>query len=97
MPEAYAIYSYEATNAALEAIRQAGKKDRDAIIATAFAIKDFPGALGTWSFDENGDTTLHKLSGSVVHDGKFQFVKLLGDDGTSKPSDTAKSSDADKK
>jgi branched-chain amino acid transport system substrate-binding protein len=80
MPEAYAIYSYEAANVALEAIRKAGKKDRTAIIDTAFAIKDFPGALGTWSFDENGDTTLHKLSGSIVHNGKFEFDKLLGND-----------------
>ncbi len=80
MPEAYAIYSYEAANVALEAIRKAGKKDRAAIIDAAFAIKDFPGALGTWSFDQNGDTTLHKLSGSVVRDGKFQFEKLLGND-----------------
>jgi branched-chain amino acid transport system substrate-binding protein len=80
MPEAYAIYSYEAAKVALEAIRKAGKKDRAAIIDAAFAIKDFPGALGTWSFDENGDTTLHKLSGSIVRDGKFQFDRLLGND-----------------
>ncbi|HTQ39601.1 MAG TPA: branched-chain amino acid ABC transporter substrate-binding protein [Pirellulales bacterium] len=80
MPEAYAIYSYEAAKVALEAIRKAGKKERAAIVGAAFAIKDFPGALGTWSFDQNGDTTLHKLSGSIVHEGKFQFVKLLGSD-----------------
>ncbi len=86
LPEAYAIYSYEAANVALEAIRKAGKKDRAAIIDAAFQIKDFPGALGTWSFDENGDTTLHKLSGSVVHDGKFKFDKLLGtEDQNSRP------------
>ncbi|HZZ27421.1 MAG TPA: branched-chain amino acid ABC transporter substrate-binding protein [Pirellulales bacterium] len=85
MPEAYAIYSYEATNAALEAIRKAGKKDRAAIIEAAFAIKDFPGALGNWSFDENGDTTLHKLSGNIVRSGKFEFVRLLGDGNQQKP------------
>jgi branched-chain amino acid transport system substrate-binding protein len=80
MPEAYSIYGYEAAKVALEAIRQAGKKDRAAIVSAAFAIKDFPGALGTWSFDENGDTTLRKLSGSIVRNGKFEFVKLLGSD-----------------
>ncbi len=32
-----------------------------------------------WSFDENGDTSLKTISGSIVHDGKFQFVKMLGD------------------
>ncbi len=80
MPEAYAIYSYEAAKVALEAIRKAGKKDRAAIVNAAFSIKDFPGALGTWSFDKNGDTTLRTLSGSIVHDGQFKFVKLLGAD-----------------
>ena len=79
LPEAYAIYGYEAGKAALEAIRRAGKKDRAAIVDACLGIKDFHGALGTWSFDANGDTTLKRLSGNVVHDGKFKFVKLLGD------------------
>ena len=43
LPAAYAIYSYEAAKAALEAIHKAGKKDRNAVIEAAFAIKDFPG------------------------------------------------------
>jgi branched-chain amino acid transport system substrate-binding protein len=79
MPEAYAIYGYEAGKVALEAIRRAGKKDRAAIVSACLGIKDFHGALGTWSFDANGDTTMKKLSGSTVHDGKFKFVKLLGE------------------
>jgi branched-chain amino acid transport system substrate-binding protein len=83
-PEAYALYSYEATKVALEAIRKAGKKDRTAILDACRELKEFPGALGTWSFDENGDTTVKKLSGSVVHDGKFQFVKMLGEDSDAK-------------
>lgn len=77
-PEAYAIYGYECARVALEAIRRAGKKDRAAIVDAAFSIKDFNGALGTWSFDENGDTSLTKISGNTVKDGKFEFVKLLG-------------------
>ncbi len=80
MPEAYAIYAYEAANVALDAIRTAGKKDRAAIVDACQAIKDYPGALGTWSFDENGDTTLTQMSGSTIQHGKFTFVKLLGAD-----------------
>ncbi|MCC7086656.1 MAG: branched-chain amino acid ABC transporter substrate-binding protein [Pirellulales bacterium] len=80
MPEAYAIYGYEAGKVALEAIRQAGVKDRAAILGAAFLIKDFDGALGKWSFDENGDTTLKKLSGSIVRDGDFEFVRILGEE-----------------
>jgi branched-chain amino acid transport system substrate-binding protein len=78
-PEGYAIYGYEAGKVALAAIERAGSKDRGAIVAACLAIKDFnQGALGSWSFDANGDTTLTTISGNTVHDGKFQFVKLLG-------------------
>lgn len=78
MPEAYAIYGYEAAKVALEAIRRAGKKDRAAIVQACLDIKDFDGALGRWSFDANGDTTLTEMSGNIVKDGKFEFVKVLG-------------------
>lgn len=79
MPEAYAVYGYEAAKAALEAIRRAGKKDRDAIRLACLSIKDFEGgALGKWSFDANGDTTVTTMSGNIVRNGKFEFVKLLG-------------------
>ena len=43
MPEAYALYSYEATKVALDAIRKTGKKDRAAIVETCKTTKDFPG------------------------------------------------------
>ena len=79
MPEAYAVYGYEAAKVALEAIKNAGKKDRAAIVQACLSIKDFQGALGKWSFDANGDTTLRTISGNVVRGGKFEFVKLLGD------------------
>jgi branched-chain amino acid transport system substrate-binding protein len=83
-PQAYAIYGYEAAQAALEAIRISGKKDRTAIVEACKSIKDFEGALGKWSFDENGDTTMRVLSGNTVTSGKFEFVRLLGDS-ASKP------------
>ena len=77
-PESYAIYGYEAAKVALAAIELAGRKDRPAIVAAALAIRDFQaGALGSWSFDANGDTTIRTISGSRVHNGKFEFVKLL--------------------
>ncbi len=79
-PEAYAVYGYEAAKVALEAIRRAGKKDRDAIREACLGIRDFEGALGKWSFDRNGDTTLRTFSGQAVRGGKFEFVTLLGGD-----------------
>lgn len=77
-PEAYAIYGYESAKVALEAIKKAGKKDRAAIVDAALGLRDYEGALGKWSFDANGDTTLRTISGSVVKDGDFVFEKLLG-------------------
>jgi branched-chain amino acid transport system substrate-binding protein len=77
-PEAYAVYGYEAAKVVIEAIRRAGAKDRVAICAAVAATKDFDGALGPWSFDANGDTTQKVVSGNTVKNGKFEFVKLLG-------------------
>ena len=80
MPEGYAIYGYECGKVALEAIRRAGKKDRDAIRAAGVSIRNFDGALGKWSFDKNGDTSLRTMSGNTVKNGKFAFVTVLGED-----------------
>jgi branched-chain amino acid transport system substrate-binding protein len=74
---AYAVYGYEAGLVALEAIRLAGKKERDAIRRAALGIRDFEGATGTWSFDANGDTTNQTMSGSTVENGRLKFVRLL--------------------
>jgi len=77
-PEAYAIYGYECGQVAIDAIRRAGKKNRADILKSVAETKDFNGALGTWSFDVNGDTTLKTMSGSLVKEGDFQFVEVLG-------------------
>jgi len=81
MPEGYAVYGYECGKVALEAIRRANKKDRDAVRAGGLSIKNFDkGALGKWSFDKNGDTTLRTMSGNTVKGGKFAFMAVLGED-----------------
>jgi branched-chain amino acid transport system substrate-binding protein len=61
----------------VDAIGKVCKNDRAAIRDAVLATKEFPGVLGTWSFDPNGDTTLTTMSGNQVKDGKFQFVSLL--------------------
>jgi len=80
MPEGYAVYGYEAAKVALEGVRRAGKKDREAIRSACFTIRNFEGALGSWSFDRNGDTTLKTMSGQIVRNGKFEFFTLLGEE-----------------
>jgi branched-chain amino acid transport system substrate-binding protein len=78
-PEAYAAYGYMAAKVAIEAIKKAGKKDREAIRAAVADIQETDGVLGTWAFDKNGDTTSTMMSGNTVKNGKFEFVTLLGE------------------
>jgi branched-chain amino acid transport system substrate-binding protein len=77
-PEAYAVYGYECARAVLEGIQRAGKKDRAAIRDAVAGLKDFEGALGKWSFDENGDTTCKVMMVEEVKAGQFVPVKIVG-------------------
>lgn len=76
-PETYAAYGYESAKVLVNAIGKVCKSDREAIRDAVMATKDFPGLTGTWSFDANGDTTLSVMSGSVVKNGKWEFVNIL--------------------
>jgi branched-chain amino acid transport system substrate-binding protein len=78
-PEAYAIYGYEAMGVLLQAIKDAGDKgnDRASVIAAFYKIKNRESVLGTYSIDENGDTTLSDYGGDRVVDGKLVFDKVI--------------------
>jgi len=74
--EPYAIMGFDAMGAALKAIEDVcaaggNPTDRAAITAAVFAIKDYEGALGTWSFDANGDITLPYFVVGQVKDGAY--------------------------
>lgn len=77
-PEGYSAYGYESAKVVLAAIQRASSRDRGGIIAAMKDTKEFPGALGTWSFDENGDTSVKLMSGNTVKNGEFVLVKILG-------------------
>lgn len=76
-PEAYAAYGYEAADVIYAAINKVCTSDRAAIRDAVLGTKNFQGVLGTWSFDENGDTSLTTLSGNAVKNGKFEFATVL--------------------
>lgn len=78
-PEPYAIYGYEAMSVALQAIANAGDKgnDRQAVIDAFYKIKDRQSVLGTYSIDENGDTTLSDYGGNRIEGGKLVFDKVI--------------------
>ena len=77
-PEAYAVYGYEAAKVVLEAIARAEKKDREAIRVAVASTRDFDGALGKWSFDANGDTSLKVMMVEEIKNGQFSPVKIVG-------------------
>jgi branched-chain amino acid transport system substrate-binding protein len=79
----YTVYAYEAANVMLDAIERASEKaggevpDREAVVKEIFATEDYDGALGTWSFDEDGDTTLTELSIQRVENGEFVYQQTV--------------------
>ena len=72
---AYSAYAYEATNIAIWAIRQAGVKDRAAVLKAMRTLTDFPGLFGPQNFDEKGDSLIRDIGIFVVRDGQFEFMK----------------------
>jgi branched-chain amino acid transport system substrate-binding protein len=79
----YTAYAYEAANVMLDAIERASDEaggevpDREAVIEQIFATEDYEGVLGTWSFDEDGDTTLTELSVQRVENGAFEYQRTI--------------------
>lgn len=76
-PDPYAIYGYEAMNLALDAIKRSGDGSKENIIKALFDTKDRESVLGTYSIDENGDTTLTDYGLYTVKDGELQFDKTI--------------------
>ncbi len=74
-------YGYEAANVLLDAIENAynadGEVTREGVLRELTATRDYDGVLGTWSFDENGDTTLTELSGQRVRNGEFELDRVI--------------------
>jgi len=72
---AYSSYAYEATNAALEAIRRSGKRSRPAVLAAMQQMRQYPGILGVHTFDGRGDTSIRTIGVYTVRGGKFEFLE----------------------
>ena len=73
----FSAYGYDAASVLIEAVRRAGKKDREAVIAEMKKMKDFPGMLGAINFDEKGDAIGKSVGIFKVENGKFKFVKEI--------------------
>ena len=89
-PDPYAIYGYETMKLALDTLKAVGDKandrkavgdkanDREAVRAQLLEnTKDRESALGVYSIDENGDTTLTDYGLYTIQDGVPSFEKVI--------------------
>jgi branched-chain amino acid transport system substrate-binding protein len=76
-PDPYGVYAYQSMQVILDSIERAGEADRGAILDAMRSTTDFEGMLGTFSFDENGDSTLAGFYAYSVADGKFAGSELI--------------------
>jgi branched-chain amino acid transport system substrate-binding protein len=79
-PDPYAIYGYETMALALATLKAVGDKanDREAVRAQLLEnTKDRESALGVYSIDENGDTTLTDYGLYTIKDGVPSFEKVI--------------------
>jgi branched-chain amino acid transport system substrate-binding protein len=76
-PDPYAIYGYEAMMLALDAIERSGDGSKEAIKKAIFETKERSSVLGTYSIDENGDTSLTDYGAYSVEDGALKFDQTI--------------------
>ena len=83
-PQAYTAYGYEAAGVVIAAIEKAAATNpadmtalRAAVLKAVSETKDYEGALGKWSFNQEGDTSLTAMSGNIVKGGKFVFDSVV--------------------
>jgi branched-chain amino acid transport system substrate-binding protein len=77
VPDPYSIYGYESMQLALDAIRRSQTGAKADIVKALFATRDRHSALGTYSIDSNGDTSLTEMALETVKDGQLKFIKVI--------------------
>jgi branched-chain amino acid transport system substrate-binding protein len=76
-PDPYAIYGYEAMRLALDAIERSGTGAKEDVLKAIFETKDRQSVLGTYSIDENGDTSLTDYGVYSIKDGELTFDQTI--------------------
>ena len=71
----FSAYGYDATNVLIDAIRRAGKNDRESVLQELRNTQDFPGVLGKINFNEKGDVVGKSVGVFQIKDGKFVFLE----------------------
>jgi len=76
-PDPYAIDGYEAMSLALDAIERSRTGDREDIVKALFDTQARRSVIGTYSIDENGDTTLTDYGLYAIQDGAPLFKRTI--------------------
>jgi branched-chain amino acid transport system substrate-binding protein len=79
-PDPYAIYGYESMALMLDAIKRASEKGsltKQAVVDAIFQTKNRNSVLGTYSIDQNGDTSLTDYGIYKIASGKLTFDKVI--------------------
>jgi branched-chain amino acid transport system substrate-binding protein len=78
-PDPYAIYGYEAMTLVLDAIKRASDKgnDRAAVLEQLQNTENRTSVLGTYSIDDNGDTTLTDYGVYKIEGGEIAFDRTI--------------------
>ncbi len=76
-PDPYTAYAAQAAVVLLDAIERAGEFDRAKVSEELFNTEINDGIVGSFSFDENGDTTLGTVSVNQIKAGESTFVRTI--------------------
>jgi branched-chain amino acid transport system substrate-binding protein len=76
-PDPYAIYGYEAMNLMLDAIKRSSTGDKADVVKALFATKDRSSVLGTYSIDQNGDTSLTDYGAYSIANNALKFDQTI--------------------
>jgi len=76
-PGPWAIYGYEAMRLALSAIAKAAGDERRDVMQALLATRDRRSALGTYSINGLGSTTLEDFARFAIRDGEVRFVSMI--------------------
>jgi branched-chain amino acid transport system substrate-binding protein len=78
-PDRFAAYGHAAMTMLLDAIGRAGDEadERDRVVEETLATTDLDSAVGTFSINDDGDTSLDRIAGYRVRDGLPEFAASL--------------------
>jgi branched-chain amino acid transport system substrate-binding protein len=78
-PDRFAAYGHAAMTLLLDAIERAGEDagERDRVVKETLSTTGFDSAVGTFSIDDDGDTSLDRIAGYEVRDGRLRLATSL--------------------